>query len=55
MKVYLRAFELADYKVSLRWRNDDKLWSALCGPKYFVSSENEKKWIENAIITIIIA
>ena len=48
-RVYLRAFEPEDYKVSIEWRNDDEIWSMVGGPKYFVSSEYEKKWIEESI------
>ncbi len=48
-KTYLRAFELADYQTTLRWHNDDEVWSSVVGPKYFVSTEVEKKWIEELI------
>jgi len=47
MRVYLRALEFEDYKMSIDWRRDDEVWSMLVGPKYFVSSEYEKKWVEN--------
>lgn len=47
--IYLRALELEDYKVSIRWRQDDEIWDLLGGPKYFVSESYEKKWVENAI------
>lgn len=46
-KVYLRALEPDDYKISIQWRNDDKIWAMLGGPKYFVSSDYEKQWISN--------
>ena len=36
-RVYLRALELDDYKTSIKWRNDDSIWSQLGGVKYFVS------------------
>lgn len=49
-RVYLRALEIDDYKKSIKWRHDDDIWSSVVGPKYFVSSEYEKKWIENTII-----
>ena len=48
-RVYLRALEPEDYKVSLKWRNDDEIWSMLGGRKYFVSSAYEQKWIHDAI------
>lgn len=49
MKVYLRAFEIEDYKKSIKWRNDQDIWKSTGGNYFFVSSEREKKWIENAI------
>lgn len=48
-RVYLRAFEPEDYKTSIKWRNDDQIWSQLGGVKYFVSEAYEKKWVEEAI------
>lgn len=48
-RIYLRALELDDYKVSINWRNDDTISSLLGGPKYFVSSETEKQWVQNTI------
>lgn len=48
-RIYLRAFEPDDYKTSIKWRNDDQIWSMLGGTKYFVSSAYEKKWVEDAI------
>ena len=47
-KIYLRALELDDYKVSVLWRNDPEILSMLCGQKYFVSEEAEKKWVLDA-------
>ncbi len=44
-RTYLRAFELDDYKTTLIWHNDDEIWSKVVGPKQFVSSEYEKKWM----------
>ena len=49
MSVYLRAFELEDYKISTLWRNNREITSSLGGNYYYVSSEREKKWIENSI------
>ena len=47
--VYLRALEPDDYKTTIKWRNDSEIWSLVGGPKYFVSSDFEKEWINNAI------
>lgn len=48
-RVYLRALEPEDYKISIEWRNDDEIWNMLGGRKYFVSSAYEKKWVEESI------
>lgn len=48
-RVYLRALEPDDYKTSIKWRNDDEIWSMVGGPKHFVSEAYEKKWVEDAI------
>ena len=48
-RIYLRAFEIDDYKTSIKWRKDDMIWDMLGGPKYFVSEAYEKKWVENTI------
>lgn len=48
-RVYLRAFELDDYKTTIKWRKDDEIWDMLGGTKYFVSEAFEKQWIENTI------
>ncbi|HHX69035.1 MAG TPA: GNAT family N-acetyltransferase [Gallicola sp.] len=48
-RIYLRAFELEDYKTLTKWRNDRDITKSLGGNYFFVSSEREKKWIENSI------
>ena len=48
-RIYLRALEPEDYKVSVSWRKDDQIWDMLGGPKYFVSEAYEKKWVEDTI------
>ena len=49
-RIYLRALEPDDYLTSVNWRNDDEILNMVGGPKYFVSSENEKEWVRNAIL-----
>lgn len=49
MRVYLRALEPEDYKISIKWRKDDSIWAMLGGHKYFVSEAYEKKWVEDTI------
>ncbi len=49
MNIYLRAFELDDYKEIHKWRNDKEINKYLSGNNYFVSSEREKKFIETKI------
>lgn len=48
-RVYLRAFEPDDYRVTHQWRQDEELWDFLIGYKRFVSSETERKWMLSAI------
>lgn len=46
-KVYLRALESDDYKISIEWRQDPEIWSMLVGRRYFVSEQIEKQWVES--------
>lgn len=48
-RVYLRAFELDDYETTHAWRKDQDILKGIVGMKYFVSSEYEKKWMNDAI------
>lgn len=48
-RIYLRALEPDDYKTSIKWRQDEEIWDMVGGPRYFVSSEYEKKWVLDAI------
>ncbi|UNC93578.1 GNAT family N-acetyltransferase [Candidatus Contubernalis alkaliaceticus] len=48
-RVYVRAFEPEDYKTTITWRRDEELWSLLTGRRYYVSSEYERKWVNDAI------
>lgn len=50
-RIYLRALELDDYKISIIWRKNKELWSKLAGTHYFVSEAYEKKWIEEKVLT----
>ncbi len=47
--VYLRAFELDDYKLINKWRNDPEMTELLGNHKIFVSSVREKAWVEEKI------
>ena len=47
--IFLRALEPDDYKTTVRWRADDEIWDGVLGERYFVSSEYEKKWVQEAI------
>ncbi len=46
---YLRAFEADDYKIVHKWRTDPQMTKLLTGNTIFVSSEREKKWVEEKI------
>lgn len=50
-RIYLRALEPEDYKVTIKWRNDEEIQNMVGGPKYFVSSEKEKEWVKNCIFS----
>jgi len=49
MRIYLRALEIDDYIQINQWRNDPDTIKYLAGNVFFVSSEREKKSIENKI------
>lgn len=49
MKVYLRALEIDDYVLIYKWRNDVEITKYLGCNVFLVSSEREKKSIENKI------
>ena len=48
-RIYLRALEIDDYKTTFEWRQDPDIQDRYSDKRVFVSSENEKKWIENII------
>jgi RimJ/RimL family protein N-acetyltransferase len=48
-RVYLRALEIDDYKVSVRWRNDSEIYESIPQPRRFVSERTEQEWVERAI------
>lgn len=48
-KIYLRALEYSDLEFLNEIRNDDLLFELTCGNKYYISSERDKKWIEDKI------
>lgn len=45
--IYLRAFEYSDLSLLNSIRNDDILYQTTVGNKYYISSEHDKKWIED--------
>lgn len=50
-RVYLRALEPDDYLISIKWRQDEEIQNMVGGLKYFVSSEKEKQWVQDAIFS----
>lgn len=50
-RTYLRALELDDYKTTIEWRKNDKMWEMVGAMKHYVSSEYEKKWIQDRIFS----
>ncbi|MBM4403556.1 MAG: GNAT family N-acetyltransferase [Candidatus Cloacimonetes bacterium] len=49
MRVYFRAFEMSDIDLFIKFRNDEDIYNNITGNKFFVSTEREKKWIEDKI------
>ncbi|MCF8360345.1 MAG: GNAT family N-acetyltransferase [Prolixibacteraceae bacterium] len=49
-EIRIRALEPEDYKITINWRKEDALWDNFIGAQRYVSSDTEKRWIENAII-----
>jgi RimJ/RimL family protein N-acetyltransferase len=49
VSIYLRAFEPDDYKKINAWRNQEEFYRLVGGPKRFVSSERDRKWVEEKI------
>jgi len=47
--IFLRALEPEDYKTTIRWRGDEEIWNGVLGERHFVSSEYEKKWIQDSM------
>jgi len=48
-RIYLRAFEPDDYRLINKWRNDPEINHYLGGNVFLVSSEREKKSVEEKI------
>lgn len=49
LRVYFRALELDDYKISVHWRRDDAMWDAVVGRRYYVSEEYERQWVQRQV------
>ncbi len=47
--VYLRAFEINDYKLINKWHNDHEIMKTVVGNRVFISSEKDKLRVEEAI------
>lgn len=48
-RLYLRAFEYSDLEFVNKLRNNDALIALTCGNKYYISSERDRKWIDDKI------
>ena len=49
MRVYLRAFQLDDYKLINKWRNDAEVTQLTAGTRFYVSPERDRKWVEEKL------
>lgn len=50
MRVYLRALELSDVELLVKWRNDLDITSPIGGNTFFVSSLRETEWLKKSIL-----
>lgn len=48
--LYLRAFELDDISFIHSLRSDESFFELTCSNRYFISSERDKKWLEDKIV-----
>ncbi len=48
-RIYVRPLEPEDAMVTYKWRNDEGYLSGVDSMKRFVSSETEKRWMEQAV------
>ena len=49
-RVYLRALELEDSTIIVKWRNDRKITDPLGGNTFYVSGLREEEWVKNQIL-----
>jgi len=49
MRVYLRAFQLDDYRLINQWRNDEEVTRLTAGNRFYVPPERDKKWVEEKL------
>ena len=52
-RIYLRLFETMDYMETIKYRNDEEITKLLGGNTYCVSTEIEKRWVEQKSISNI--
>ncbi len=52
-RIYLRLFEPMDYMETIKYRNDEEITKLLGGNTYCVSTEIEKRWVEQKSISNI--
>lgn len=46
MRIYLRALEPEDYLLTHAWRQDEVVIEQIVSPRFFVSKQREKLWVE---------
>ena len=47
MRIFLRALEPEDFKLTHSWRVDNEIADLIGGNRYYVSKEREKQWVES--------
>lgn len=50
MRIYLRALEVNDHILINKWRNNPEIKKNFAANSFFVSSERDKKWVEERIL-----
>lgn len=48
-RIYLRALEINDYVLINKWRNNSEIKKNFAANSLFISSERDKKWVEDRI------
>jgi len=48
-RIYIRALEPDDYRITWQWHQNKEIWNNLVGHEYLVSEAFEKQWVEKTV------